>query len=459
MSRRIEIRASLGIIAGAILSCAASHEVRAEGENSSLSYTGIAVREGVFGTDPLAPQTSLDRDYDLSYRPGDGSGRFTMFDLKHAEGRGTLSSSFAGSVDASAPVLTRLDSSWTTALPGTAAKFRVGDGISDPGSWGRAVRFGGVQLGTRSVSARTDLVTTSMLGQSGAAFVPSTADLFLQSARAPQLQPLNRPIVTAAPTVTGNGLVSLALQDPFGRTRSLTQPLLANTSLVQRGHSDYSVELGRVREDYALDSNRYGDWFASTTLRYGLSKSTTIEGHAAQLNENSVYGIDIAKQLDTANLLSAAYASSRDAEASGWLAKVGIEHRGPTVTLALKQRLQSSGFREFGNLPGVDDIQRRTLASASMKLGAFGNVGIAGATQVSSLNQHEDLYALTHSMSLGSFGQISTSAGYSSDNFSSVLFSFVHSFSTTQPAAGKTMFDLNDWSLAARGPLPVRQAR
>ncbi len=89
----------------------------------------------------------------------------------------------------------------------------------------------------------------------------------------------------------------------------------------------------------------------------------------------------------------------------------------------------------------------------------FGNVGIAGATQVSSLNQHEDLYALTHSMSLGSFGQISTSAGYSNYNFSSVLFSFVHSFSTTRPATAQTMFDLNDWSLAARGPLPVRQAR
>jgi hypothetical protein len=190
-----------------------------------------------------------------------------------------------------------------------------------------------------------------------------------------------------------------------------------------------------------------------------LSKSTTIEGHATQLSENSVYGIDIAKQLNAANMLSAAYASSRDAEVSGWLAKVGIEHSGPTVTLALRQRMQSPGFREFGTLPGVDDVQRRTLASASVKLGNFGKVGVAGATQVSSLNQHEDLYALTHSMSLGSFGLISTSAGYSSDNFSSVMFSFVHSFSTSNPATAKSMFDLNEWSLASRGPLPVRQAR
>jgi outer membrane usher protein FimD/PapC len=209
--------------------------------------------------------------------------------------------------------------------------------------------------------------------------------------------------------------------------------------------------VGKVREDYAMTSNRYGDWLASTTLRYGLGKTTTLEGHAAQLDSNSVYGLNIAKRVSATEVVSAAYATSKEGDRSGWLARIGIEHAGPVVSVAVGSRLQSPGFRQLGALPSREEVQRRTLASASVKLGSLGKLGVAGAVQTTYDNAHEDLYALTHSLSLGSTGSIATSAGYSSNNASSILFSFVHPFGNASgsPTLVGGLFELADAAKSA----------
>jgi outer membrane usher protein len=451
MEKSFRQRLVLSAFAGSLLLGSAAQQSLADSTTlTSSSYQPAGVRASDLDLDAPPPSitSKAPGDYDFSYDKNNASSSFTLFDLKRAEGPGTITSSFAGAANSTAPVLTRLDSSWNQNVPQLGGKLKLGDSISTPGAWGQAVRFGGLQLGNAVATTRSDLIT-SPVGSQGAAIVPTTADLFLQGAQSPDKQSLSRPIVTSAPVVTGNGQISTGLQDSFGRTQTLTQSLTSSSTLLARGKSDYSVELGRVREDYATESNHYGDWFAATTMRYGLNKTTTIEGHAAQLDANSVYGVNVAKRVAATDIVSAAVASSRDPEATGWLAKFGVEHTGPTVTLALRSRMQSSGYRELGELPGEDEVQRRTLASASMKLGSYGSIGVAGATQVTTGNQHQDLYALTHSMPLGSFGAISTSAGYSSSNYSSVLFSFVHSFSDNGPKNATTLFDLNDWSLAA----------
>ena len=67
-------------------------------------------------------------------------------------------------------------------MPERLATLRVGDGISAPGAWGRAVRFGGVQFGTNFATQPT-LVTTPLLAARGEAVVPSTVDVFINGQR------------------------------------------------------------------------------------------------------------------------------------------------------------------------------------------------------------------------------------------------------------------------------------
>ncbi len=76
------------------------------------------------------------------------------------------------------PATARLDTTWTRDFPDRMATLRVGDSISTPGPWGRAVRFGGLQFGT-NFSTQPMLVTTPLLAAQGEAVVPSTVDVFV----------------------------------------------------------------------------------------------------------------------------------------------------------------------------------------------------------------------------------------------------------------------------------------
>jgi len=80
--------------------------------------------------------------------------------------------------------LARLDTTWTRDFPDQLATLRLGDSISTPGAWGRAMRFGGVQYGT-NFSTQPSLVTTPLLAAQGEALVPSTVDVFVNGRQWP----------------------------------------------------------------------------------------------------------------------------------------------------------------------------------------------------------------------------------------------------------------------------------
>jgi outer membrane usher protein len=74
----------------------------------------------------------------------------------------------------------RLDTTFTHDFPSRLETLCVGDAISTPGSWGSAVRFGGVQWGT-NFAIRPDLITAPLLTAGGVAVVPSTVDVYLNN--------------------------------------------------------------------------------------------------------------------------------------------------------------------------------------------------------------------------------------------------------------------------------------
>ena len=100
---------------------------------------------------------------------------------------------------------TRLDTTWTRDMPERLATLRVGDGISAPGAWGRAVRFGGVQFGTNFATQPT-LITTPLLAARGEAVVPSTVDVFINGRPvASEVVPPGPFAIENLPAITGDG--------------------------------------------------------------------------------------------------------------------------------------------------------------------------------------------------------------------------------------------------------------
>lgn len=372
----------------------------------------------------------LARGYAFSYDKNMRSNQYTIFNAAVADQVGETHASFAASADPRFGALTRLESGWGFHFSDSRTRMRIGDATSYPGTWGQAVRFGGIQIGTLQ-GTRADIIASPLLGSAGLAVLPSTGDVLGDNLRDAATRRAS--FTGVMPQANKPGNVSLALSDALGRTSIVSQPLFQSIALMPHGQSDYSFEAGRVREDFARRSDDYGSWMVSGTYRYGLGKAATVDAHAATIeNEVSVVGVGVAEKVGSLGLLSANMATSRTPESSGWLARAGYEVNVNQINFALRSRLQSASYQDLRANVGVEPLRERTLASAGLSVPHVGNVSVAGVTQRFNGSEREDLVAVGHSVPVGFGGSLSTAATYAPGpvSNSSVLLSFSYPFAT-----------------------------
>lgn len=374
-----------------------------------------------------AAKIGVESDYRLSYKENGAISEGAIFDAQRIIESGVLTTNFSATPDSHA--LTRLESNWTHPLADGKRLLSIGDSISNSGGWGDAVRFGGVRFGS-SEAPRRDLITTPRLRSYGDAVVPSVADLILDKSR---MTSDARPQFSTAglPRVNGPDHLSLLVNDALGRTQVIDQPLTASSTLIAQGHSDYSIDIGKVRQDFGINSSQYGRWFTSSVLRYGLHKDVTLNWRAAQLNgETGVMGLGVNGKMGAAGIVSATVASSSGAQESGWLARLGYEYSDEALKFTVRHRVQSGGYKDIGANALTNSLKRRTLASVGVNMGTLGNFALTGAAQTYTDKEHGDIVAISHQLPVRSLGVISTAAAYSANanSNSSVLVSFTHRF-------------------------------
>ena len=307
-------------------------------------------------------------NYDVSAERSSGrtgAGGFVEFGLFGA--KGVLTATAVARGDSKNANATRLDTAWTRDFPDRMVTLRVGDSISSGGSWGRSLRFGGLQYGT-NFSTQPTLITTPLLSARGDAVVPSTVDVFVngQPVSSEQVQP--GPFeINGIPAVNGAGQMQVVVTDALGRQQVVSQPFYAGTSLLRPGLSEYSVEAGAVRRNYASRSNDYGDAVGAATYRRGMTDSLTAGAHAeAQSQGAAAAGVDGAVQVGTLGIVSGSAAVGGDGSGTGWLGGLGFEHNGPRVSLYGRGLYASQGFSQLGD----------SALEVRPRLRAFGGLGL-----------------------------------------------------------------------------------
>lgn len=344
---------------------------------------------------------------------------YSSFNAQVLSDASKLDYSFATSLNGQQETLTRLHSSYIHELGSESLK--VGDAVSVGGMWGTSVRYGGMQFGTRS-APRADVIDSSRLASTGLAVLPTVADAVFASVGAGlQGQSL---AVKGSPARSGVNAWNLVARDALGQSQSISGPMIARTELVDAGCGDFTVDVGRVRQDYAISSNDYGPLFANTTVTCGGPLGFTVQGHGEYLaDEVTALGLGLARQLGPLGTASLALASSSTvAGEQGWLAKVGFEHTNTLFNVMVRSRIQSRDFRDIASLALADPVMQRDLASIGMKTSQSTNLSLAYATQVTFSRERTNLIALRQSMGLGR-GSLSMSAGHSlEDNFGSSLY-------------------------------------
>jgi len=311
----------------------------------------------------------------------------------------------------------RLDTTWSRDFPERMATLRVGDAISTPGSWGRAVRFGGIQFGT-NFSTQPMLVTTPLLAAEGEAVVPSTVDVFVNGRPVASEQVPPGPFsIDRLPVLTGAGQLQVVVTDALGRQQVLTQPYYSGSALLRAGLAEYSVELGSVREDYGTRSFGYGDVISVGSYRRGLTNSLTAGARAeAQANGIFALGADMAWQAGQIGIVTTELAAGGDGNQSGFLGGVGIEHSGQSFSAFAQTQYATRSFVQTGMAELLVTPRQRTFAGVGCNLGRYGNAQLAYGMQSYYDAATAETIGINYSVTLGGLGYLGLYASQSLAN-------------------------------------------
>lgn len=310
---------------------------------------------------PLSPVlTSLFLNYDVSETVTAGRDLETRRDLGallefgFSSSLGVLTSSHVGrnlegDENLEPRSWRRLETAFTRDYPDSNTTLRLGDSTTRPGMWGRQVYFGGVQLG-RNYALSPGFITYPLPIIAGQSSAPSTVELYVNDVLRQTSQVPTGPFtIDNFPLLTGTGQARLVVRDLLGRETVLVQDFFASTDLLGEGLSDWSAEIGAVRENFGVENADYGQGFASGLWRYGLDPQRTLEARAELGEETSGGGVGLSMALPFQMLGQVSAAGSKnDTAGSGGKGVIGVLHSSLWHGFSLRAESASREYRQIG---------------------------------------------------------------------------------------------------------------
>lgn len=339
----------------------------------------------------------------------------------------------------------RLDTAWVIDDPQRMRSLRLGDAIGRSGTWGRSVRFGGLQWGS-NFAVRPDFITFPLPGVRGEAALPSTLDVYVNNVRRMREElPPGSFDIPEVPIVTGQGEIQLVVTDLMGRRQVISQPYYASPRLLRPGLADFSVEAGMVRVDYGLESTRYGRGMLAATHRLGVTPEFTRELRAEILGSQQTLGAAGAWLWPGLGIAHGAVALSRGPEGSGRLLQLGAERQTRGLSLNLQAAWADRDFVQLGSLPGAG-MRRSLAASVGLPLGGSG----LALTYVGQTNWQGDearLVSASYGWSLDGFGFLAFYAlrDLSGNGGTSIGLSLVHNLDMRTSATASAQRSDGRW--------------
>lgn len=281
----------------------------------------------------------------------------------------------------------RLDSTWSLSFPESMITVNVGDTLTGATSWSRATRVGGIQIGS-NFALQPYNVTTPLPAFFGSATLPSQVQLYINGMQQYSGKVPAGPFqLNAVPGINGAGNAQVLLTNALGQVTTLNFSLYGTQRLLRQGLTDWSAELGFVREDYGLKSFSYsGEPMASGTWRHGFSNSFTGEAHAEASNGLLDAGAGGDWLLGTAGVISASAARSAYNGRSGSQLGLGYSWTNSHYNFAVNGIHASSGYRDVASLSDGPPPRLSASAQAGINLRRLGSFGL-GYTQLDYLHQ------------------------------------------------------------------------
>ncbi len=302
---------------------------------------------------------------------------------------------------------TRYDTYWRYNNQETMTRYMAGDIITGALTWNSAVRVGGVQV-SRNFALRPDLITYPLPRFTGDATVPTSVDLFINNAKVSSdtLNP-GPYTVTNVPFISGAGSAKVVTTDALGRQVATDIPFYVTNSLLQKGLYDYSLSVGKIREEYGIENFSYGSTISSGTYRYGLSDYFTAETHAEVGEELRLGGVGATIGVGNWGTVSASLAQSQYDGSTGQQANVGYSYYSTLFGLSAQHVERTSGYVDVSMVSALElnnDEMALTRKSDQLTFsfnpGDLGNIGVGYFSSETMDGQRNRLLNLSWSHSL-----------------------------------------------------------
>ena len=309
----------------------------------------------------------------------------------------------------------RLDTSWSKSFPDKLLTVRAGDILTGALSWTRSTRLGGLQLGS-NFDLQPYMATTPLPSFFGSATLPSAVELYVNGLKQYSGDVPTGPFeLQTAPSFSGAGNAQLVVTDALGQSTTLEFSLYDTHRLLQPGLSDWSVELGAVRENYGNKSFDYGNSIAASgTWRYGVSNRFTAETHVEATEGLSNAGVGGTWLLGRAGgILFASLAGSESQGQNGAQYSTSYSWSNSRFNIGASATGTKGAYRDVGSQYGSVPVRRSEQISSGYSTQSLGSFGMS-YNQVSLADQETTQFASAYWSK--SFGQrLSLSANLNQD--------------------------------------------
>lgn len=288
----------------------------------------------------------------------------------------------------------RYDTNWRYNDETHMLKYVIGDLATHSLSWSNSVRLGGIQIG-RNFSTQPNLITYPLPQFAGQAAVPSAVDLYINSYKTSQTNVDPGPFtINTVPYINGAGEATVVVTDPLGREVTTSVPFYVASDLLKAGLLDFSVSAGAIRRSYAVKSFDYGEFAASSSMRYGLTNWLTLEGHLEGADKLLAGGGGANLRLGWFGVLNGSYSESR-AQAGAFInssgnnrddvnldkrnghqTSIGYSYIHPRFSVNARRTKRSEDFGDLARYKSYYQLSKQTdQVTASLALGKVGVIG------------------------------------------------------------------------------------
>jgi outer membrane usher protein len=256
-------------------------------------------------------------------------------------------------LNTSSSKLLRLNTTWTLDEPEKIATWRFGDAVTGSTHWSSAARFAGIQYAT-NFNTQPNLITFPLPGYQGEATIPSTVDVFVNSALNQEQIVNNGPYTfNNIPVITGTGTVKVVTQDLLGRTQTISFPYYASPLLLKPNLVNFSYEAGFIRDNYGVNNNDYGRPMGVATYQRGITNHLTLGGHAEVLLDQQTLGFSADYLIKQFGVASLAVAGGHNSLGTGGLLGFGFSRQSSPLSYGFNSLVTTNSYLQLGDQPNI----------------------------------------------------------------------------------------------------------